>query len=251
MTTIHFALDAIDSDFTLAANYGRIVGMALSVAALRAQGFDAGTYTGNRLSTIEHDASGYSSDCQPGWYRTPTGVQSARPMTTSGAALGAMISTFLALRSQTLTWDADVAFHGPGHPDWQRVFAHDTLASCLGHNYLVLNDTSISVADRTTYCRTLLGGASNGQGGRVASALQYYAGFTTTGFNIPQNFRDLYPERAGSDVPPVGTTRFYAWCDPATPGTALTLGALHMIEGTIPAGTVLGHGATWESSITA
>ena len=250
MTAIHFALDAIDSDFTLAARYGLIVGMALSVQGLRDQGFRGGIYTGNRLSTIEHDAAGYNGNCEPGWYRTPTGVQIARPMTTNAAALQGMIDAYEKLRNQTLEWDADVAFHGPGHPDWQRVFAHDTLASSLGHNYLVMNDTSISIADRTTYCQTLLAGASDGQGGRVDSALSYYAGFTTTGFNIPRDFRDLYVERAGSAVPPTGTTRFYAWCDPASPSTALTLGALHMIEGTIPTGTVLGNGSTWFRSLT-
>ena len=246
MTTIHMALDAIDSDFTLAANYGRIVGMALSVRALRDQGFASGTYRGNRLSTIEHDAAGYDSGCEPGWYRTPTGVQLARPATTAQAALDAMIDAGGRLHQQLLEWDVDVTFHGPGHPDWQRTFAHDALATCHGHTYLVLTDTSISVADRTTYCETLLAGASDGQSGRIASALQYYAGFT-----VPRVFRNLYPERAGGENPPSGTTRFYAWCDPATPGTALTLGTLHMIEGTIPAGTVLGHGATWHSSITA
>ena len=113
MTTIHMALDAIDTDFTLAARYGRIVGMALSLEGLRAAGFSAGTYTGNRLSTIEHDASGFNSDCQPGWYRTPTGVQIARPMTASAAAVETMITTYNRLRNQLLTWDNDVAFFGP------------------------------------------------------------------------------------------------------------------------------------------
>ena len=246
MATLHFALDAIDSDFTLANGWGYIAGMALSLQGLRNQGFGAGTYTGNRLSTIEHTDAGYNPDCEPGWYRTPNGVQVARPMNTAAVALQRMIDTLETLHNQLLLWDQDVTLHAPGHPDWQRVFAHDALATCHGHNYLVLTDTSISVADRTTYCNTLIAGASDGQGGRIASAEQYYAGFT-----VPRVFRDGYPERAGSDNPPTGTTRFYAWCDPDTPGTALTLGALHMVEGTIPPGTVLGPGATWMRSITA
>ena len=245
MATIHFALDRIDG-FTLAAGYGLIVGWARSVAGLRAQGFASGTYRGNRLSTIEHDDAGYNSDCERGWYRTPDGVQIARPQTTAAAEIQGLIAASETIHQQLLTWDGDVTFHGPGHPDWQRTFAHDALATCHGFLYLVANDTSISVADRTTTCETLLAGASDGQGGRIASALQYYAGFT-----VPRVFRDLYPERAGSDNPPSGTTRFYGWVDPSDPGTALTLGALHMVEGAIPAGIVLGHGADWHSSITA
>ena len=246
MATIHFALDAVDGAHTLAAGYGRIVGQALSVAGLRAQGFAQGTYRGNRLSTIDHTDAGYNTSCEPGWYRTPDGVQITRPLTTAGAALAGMIEALRELHQQLLTWDEEIAYHGPGYPDWQRTFAHDALATCHGHNYLVMTDTSRTVADRTTYCETLLAGASDGQGGRIASALQYYAGFT-----VPRVFRAGYPERAGTEEPPAGTTRFYAWADPDDPSTALTLGALHMIEGTIPAGTVLGHGATWHQSLTA
>ena len=251
MATIHFALDAVDSDHTLANGWGYIAGMALSVQGLRDQGFGAGTYTGNRLSTIEHDAAGYNSNCERGWYRTPTGVQIARPLTASAAALEGMIVALERLHQQLLSWAADIILHAPGHPDWQREFASDALSACHGHNYLVMTDTSRSVADRTTYCETLLAGASDGQSGRIASAQQYYVGFTQPGFNTPRPFRDLYPERAGSDNPPTGTTRFYAWSDPDDPGTALTLGALHMIEGTIPQGTILGPGATWHRSLTA
>ena len=246
MATFYLALDPAGTGFTYASGYGRIVGMALSQAALRAQGFTANPYRGNRLSTIEHDDSGFDAGCEPGWYRTPNGVQIAPPATTAQAALNGMIAAGGAIHSQLLTWDSDVTFHGPGHPDWQRTFAHDALATCHGFLYLVLNDTSISVADRTTTCETLLAGASDGQGGRIASALQYYAGFT-----VPRVFRELYPERAGSNNPPDGTTIFYGWTDPSDPGTPLTLGSLHSIEGTIPAGTVLGHGATWHQGLTA
>ena len=246
MTTIHLALDAIDSDFTLGATYGRIVGMAMSVAGLRAQGFSQNPYAGNRLSTIEHDAAGFNSNCEPGWYRTPNGVQIARPLTAAGAEIVRMSDMADMLHNQLITWDADVAFYGPGKPDWQRQFAHDTLASCHGHNYLVLTDTNISVASRITYCETLLAGASDGQGGRIATAIQYYLGFT-----VPRVFRTAYPERGGTNNPPSGTTIYYAWSDPATPGTALDLDHLHAIERAIPAGTVLGQGATWHLGLTA
>ena len=104
MATIHFALDAIDSDFTLAANYGHIVGMALSLQGLRDQGFDASTYTGNRLSTIEHDASGFNADCEPGWYRTPNGVQLAMPMTAAALALANKKAALRGHHNQLHVW---------------------------------------------------------------------------------------------------------------------------------------------------
>ena len=249
MATIHLALDRIDASFTLTAGYGVIVGMALSLQGLRAQGFTSSPYTGNRLSTIETSDAGWSDDCEPGWYRIPTGVQIIRPATAAQLALTGMKDIAGTLHEQLLQWDLDVAYYGPGHPDWQRSFAHDALSSKHGHAYLTLHDTSISVADRTTYCETALAGASDGQGGRVNSALSYYAGFT-----VPANFRDVYPERAGSDNPPTGTTRFYSWVDPDDPSTALALGpgmTLNMVEGTIPSGTIIGRGANWHDSLTA
>ena len=253
MATIHFALDAVNADFTLAADYGHIVGMALSLNGLREQGFHSSTYVGNRLSTIDTTTAGWSDDCEPGWYRTPTGVQIIRPATASQTALAGMVNAAGTLHEQLLQWDLDVAFYGPGHPDWQRAFAHDALSSCHGHVYLTLHDTSNSVADRTTYCETLLAGASDGQSGRVASALQYYQGFGQPGFNVPASFSGMYPERAqaASEDPPTGTTIFYAWAGIGAPSTALTLGNLNSVQGTIPPGTVIGRGATWHDSITA
>ena len=116
MTTIHFALDAVDSDFTLASNYGYIVGMALNVQGLRDQGFSAGTYTGNRLSTIEHDAAGFNSSCERGWYRTPTGVQIARPMTAAAIALEAKKNTFRNLHGQLHGWSDGLGALSRGQP---------------------------------------------------------------------------------------------------------------------------------------
>ena len=233
MATFHLALDAIDSDFTLAATYGEIVGIALSLQGLRDQGFAAGTYTGNRLSTIEHTDSGWNADCEPGWYRTPNGVQIARPLTAADRALETLRNETTLLHRQLLAWDEDVTIHGPGHPDWQRAFAHDALASAHGHVYLTVNDTGISVADRTTYVQTMILGASDGGGGLINSAQSFYSAFTTYGL-----FRTSYTDAS-----------HWGWVDPATPGTALALNALNEKSGTIPPGTILGHGAEWIESI--
>ena len=235
MATINMALDAIGTDFTLANGYGHIVGMALTVQGLRDQGFASGTYRGNRLSTIDTSSAGWDSGCQPGWYKTTNGVQLARPMTNAAQALETMRNKGRAAHAQLLRWDHDVTFHGPGHADWQRAFAHDALASAHGHVYLTLHDTSISVADRSTYLDTLILGASDGSGGLINSAESFYAVFTTYGL-----YRSSYAD-----------TSYWAWVDPATPGTALTLNALNGNSGTIPSGTVLGYGATWINDITA
>ena len=104
MATIHMALDALNGSFTLATGYGRIVGMALSRAGLRSQGFVAGTYAGNRISTLDHTDSGWSSDCEPGWYRTPNGVQIAQPLTQAETDLLAIKDAFRNLHNQLHVW---------------------------------------------------------------------------------------------------------------------------------------------------
>ena len=104
MAVLNLALDAIDSDFTLATGYGHIVGMGLSLQSLRNQGFRSGMYRGDRLSTIDTSSAGWNSDCTPGWYRTPTGVQIARPMTAAAVALEARKNAYRALHTQLHAW---------------------------------------------------------------------------------------------------------------------------------------------------
>ena len=59
--TIYFAIDAVDG---LTLPNGEIVGIAGDLARLRTNGFDAATYTGNRLAQIEHDAAGWNNACE-------------------------------------------------------------------------------------------------------------------------------------------------------------------------------------------
>ena len=176
MTAIHFALDAIDSDFTLAARYGHIVGMALSVQGLRDQGFVAATYTGNRLSTIEHDAAGFSADCEPGWYRSPNGVQIARPMTQATIDLEAIKVAFRGLHTQLHAWADGLDAQSRGQPvrlvqaghNWL-YFAHFS-AYLVGTNQIAGSDfANLSGAQRIAWAGRMAQGAAD-----VTSPFQFY-----------------------------------------------------------------------------
>ena len=65
MTIKHLALDRAGQT----APDGLVVGMADSVADLRAAGFAAAAYTGTRLAQVDTaDANAWNADAQPGWY---------------------------------------------------------------------------------------------------------------------------------------------------------------------------------------
>ena len=175
MATIHFALDAIDSDFTLATGYGQIVGWARSVAGLRAQGFAAGTYQGNRLSTIEHDDAGYNSDCERGWYRTPNGVQLARPRTAAAQALLTKQNTLRSLHSQLHVWADGLDSLSRGQPPrlvaagqaW--LYFKHFAAYLVGTNQLAAPFNNLSDAQINAWANRSAQGASD-----VTSPFQFY-----------------------------------------------------------------------------
>ena len=176
MATIHFALDAIDSDFTLASNYGHIVGQALSVQGLRNQGFDATTYTGNRLSSIEHTDAGYNADCEPGWYRTPDGVQIARPMTQAARDLEALKSAFRGLHNQLHNWADGLDALGRGQPFRLVNAGHNWLYYAHYASYLIANNqiagpdfNNLSAAQRIAWANRTAQGAAD-----VTSPFQFY-----------------------------------------------------------------------------
>ncbi len=77
MTTRHMALDRAG----LVAPDGRIAGHAASEQALRAAGFPASTYTGNRLASIDTtDDTKWDPECIAGWYYVDGAVQRDRPL---------------------------------------------------------------------------------------------------------------------------------------------------------------------------
>ena len=176
MTTIHFALDAIDTDFTLANGWGRIAGQALSVQGLRDQGFVAATYTGTRLSSIDHAAGGYDSSCEPGWYRSPTGVQIARPMTQAAIDLEAIKVAFRGLHTQLHGWADGLDALSRGQPlrlvqaghNWL-YYAHYA-AYLVGTNQIAGSDfANLSGAQRIAWAGRMAQGAAD-----VTSPFQFY-----------------------------------------------------------------------------
>ena len=176
MATIHFALDAIDSDFTLAANYGHIVGQALSVQGLRNQGFDATTYTGNRLSSIDHTDAGYNADCEPGWYRTPDGVQIARPMTQAARDLETLKNSFRTLHNQLHVWADGLDALARGQPERLVRAGHNWLyyahyaAYLIGTNQVSgTNFNNLSAAQRIAWANRTAQGAAD-----ITSPFEFY-----------------------------------------------------------------------------
>ena len=231
MTAWHLGIDAVSGT---ALPSGRIARMNRDQSAITAP------YTGNRLSQIDDQAAGWDDDCVPGWYFYNSGVHEDPP----NNSVEAMKAAFRLLHQQLIEWAVDIDSFSPGHPDWQRQFGHDALASAHGMAYNVAHDhANITVANRTSWANTMRLGASDGSSGVVDSALKFYALFT-----IPANFRDNYPERTPD--PTTGVPTFYGWVDPTSPTTALALNALASKAGAIPIGTILGPGADWIDRIT-
>lgn len=78
---IHFAIDAVTG---IALPDGEIAGMSDSVAGLRAAGFGAATYTGDRLAQVDETTANWNHDCIPGWYLVGGAVQIIRPLDALG-----------------------------------------------------------------------------------------------------------------------------------------------------------------------
>ena len=205
MTTFHFALDAIDgdSDHTLASGYGLIVGQSFSVAGLRAQGFAQATYRGNRLSTIEHDATGFDSGVEPGWFRTPDGVQLAAPMTAASLALATTKAEVDLTLDQLDDWHAELGRLSGGHPARAHQDGCDYLLRARRAIYVVVhnrvasttpatsNNPTYTHAQRQAWLQALRMGATD-----VNSVPAFYIAFDAgllTGSTVDAQGRITYP----------------------------------------------------------
>ena len=175
MATIHFALDAVDSDFTLATGYGYIAGMSMTLAGLRAQGFGANPYAGNRLSTIDTSAAGWNNDCEPGWYRIPNGVQFARPMTTAAIALAAKKGALRAHHNQLHGWDDGILALRTGQPPRLVTAGGAWLYYAHFAAYLVGTDQLVSPFNNLSDAQIIAWANRSGQGALdVTSPFQFY-----------------------------------------------------------------------------
>ena len=175
MATIHMALDAINGSFTLATGYGHIVGMALSRAGLRSQGFVAGTYAGNRISTIDHTDSGWNSDCEPGWYRTPNGVQAAHPLTQAETDLLAKKNALRNHHNQLHVWADGLQGLSRGQPP--RLVAAGAAWLYYAHfaSYLVGTDQLVTPFNNLSDAQIIAWANRSGMGAAdVTSPFEFY-----------------------------------------------------------------------------
>lgn len=230
---------AIKNGAGLTGNLGQIVAMGTDATAIQAVTADA-------HPQINDAVGDWNNDAEPGWWLTAWTslhaftLSAARPMTD----LQRKIRSIHLLHEQLLTWDTQVIAAAPGHPDWQRQFGRDALASAHGYCYLVAHDASVNATQFIAWADGMRAGASDGQGGVITDAASFYLGYTD-----PGHFRDSYSERDDPDDL-TSAPAYYAWRTVAAPTTALALNALDKRTGTIPAGTVIGPGATWPDDLT-
>ncbi len=148
MATIHLAIDQAAG---LSLPAGEIRGLSDSVQGLRDANFDAATYTGNRLTSVDDAAGDWNSDVEPGWFlleRTsatdyslgriipPTDVQDVR-------------NAVRAFQAQVIAWSRELTDRGVGQPRAKVEQGHDRLYAGLGATYLVCtNTTRISITGK-------------------------------------------------------------------------------------------------------
>ena len=200
---------AVKNGAGLTGNLGEILALGTDQSAIQA-------ITADAYPQLNDTSGDWDDDVQPGWWLTARGslhgftLSATRPL----SDLETLKREIILLDTQLSEWAIDVERLSPPHRAWQRDFGHDALASGHECSYLICRDTSITIANRTTWCGTMRAGASDGSTGRIASAEQFYALFTTRA-----TFGDAHQ----------------CWVDPADPSTPLALNALHTVTGTIPA----------------
>ena len=181
MPTIHLALDVINSDFPLSGGNGKIAGMALSVQALRDNGFVSGTYTGNRLVSIDTGDAGWDDECQPGWYFTNSSVQIALPLTTAQENLETLKDAFRNLHTQLHAWADGLDALSRGQPQSLVNKGHDFLFYAHQAAFLIGRDsTTYSQAQRIAWANSMATGAAD-----VQSPAQFYQRITPSSVNSP------------------------------------------------------------------
>ena len=176
MAAIHLALDAIDADFTLANGHGRIAGMALSIQGLRAQGFAASTYRGNRYNTIQESAAGWNINCQPGWYLTAGAVQEQKPLTATAAKLATLRSETILTLEQYQAWHDDLTRLAPGHTALAHQIGCDYLFIARRATYVIVKNRvsgqTYTLDQRIAWVKAMRQGALD-----ITSASAFYAVF--------------------------------------------------------------------------
>ena len=189
---------AIDQTNGLSLPDGRVAGINATTQGLRAAGFPADPYAGNRLASIdETDSSVWSDNCVPGWYYISGAVQEDEPTTDVYQCQ----VEFHKLCDQFQAWVADLDRLAPGQLASKVAFGHNALRSAMGAAYLVatnqVNGATYTLTARRQWANSMRMGAAD-----VTSALEFYANFSAT-MDYPDGW--------------------HAWVNPTAPTTRLSL----------------------------
>ena len=193
MATIYLAIDEVDG---LTLPLGQIKGLSDSEASLRTAGFDATTYTGNRLSTVDDQAAGWDNDVEPGWYLTATNTVADTLPSTDLADLRQAIRDF---QAQVLQWYAAVNALAVGQPADRVADGRRRLYEALGAVYLFSTNTANSLADRKLFASNMRFGAAD-----ITKADDFYASTVSV--------------LGGDDPDRTGAVDWHCWVDPTNPG---------------------------------
>ena len=218
--TIYMAIDQADG---LTLPDGEIVGLTDNLTRLRTNGFDATTYTGNRLAQVDESTNNWNSACQArivdasdntienGWYIVSGAVKPTVP----SSELQDLKDACRGWQQQVVAWNEGLILRGIGQHRNKVAQGHDRLYSGSGAVYLYANNTSHSLANRKIFVANM-----------------------STGAMDIRKVDDFYTEDTGNfpDVPERGTSgNWFCWVDPASPGDKLNLIDSETITGTIAA----------------
>ena len=228
MATIHLAVDAVTG---LALPDGQIKGLSDSEAGLRAAGFAADPYTGNRLSTIDDEAAGWDDDAQPGWYLIGAAVMPKVPSTD----LDEMKDAMRAFQNQVVAWSAELTHRGVSQKPAKVTQGHERLRNALGAMYLICRNATHTAANRKIWATRMVRGAL-----RIQSVDDFYSTDTV----------DFPPQGQTVGEPGMATSRWYCWVDISNPSVAVALDGSVYVTGNVPASVNL-LGEDWIDAIAA
>ena len=226
--TVYFAIDAVNG---LTLPDGEIVGLTSDLTRLRTNGFDAATYTGNRLAQIDENAAGWNSACQPritdssnnvienGWYWV-NGVV----VPTFSSELDDMKNEIYNWQNQALIWTAGLQTRGVVQPPAKEAQGRARILSSGGYIYLVCNNSSHSLTDRKIMVANTATGAQD-----VRKVDDFYS--TDTG---------TFPPSGGTHNTFGVTSSWHNYIDIADPSTKLRLSDTQaVVMGNIPTSVLL------------
>ena len=204
MTTLYLALDATGSLAHLLSNgFGVIAAMDKSEAALRARGFNAPDYTGDRLVTIDTtDDSVWDNDCVPGWNYNNGVVAEGLPVTKVQRLRNGLYTAY----GQLDAWGHGLNAQALGQPAEKVATGHDYLWRKRGGLYLISrDDTTYTIDQRIAWVEQVPFGALD-----IDSVFAFYTHFSG-----------------------LATDNWISWVNPSN-ATRLNLAESFVVPGNVP-----------------